>query len=135
MQDRKNPIPETIEHVPGYPNTLIIYKCPRSRVYQARAHVGRLVVRSLRTDVRGQALTRAKDFYQELIGRKARGEPVTENPANFAYVAESLFKEDQGRVNRGERKQSVVDDSKYIYDADLLKSSVPSTSRTSTMKC
>jgi integrase len=119
MLDRKNPIPETIEHVSGYPNTLIIYKCQRSRFYQARAHVGRLVTRSLRTDVRGQAITRAKDFYQELIGRKARGEPVTENKANFAMVAEALFKEDQTRVDRGERKQSLVDDSKYIYEADL----------------
>jgi integrase len=119
MQDRKNPIPETVERVPGYPSTLIIYKCPRSRFYQARAHVGRLVTRSLRTDVRGAALTRAKDFYQELIGRKSRGEPVTENKANFALVAEALFKEDQTRVDRGERKQSLVDDSKYIYKADL----------------
>ena len=108
MQDRKNPIPETIERVPGYPNTLIIYKCHRSRFYQARAHVGRLVTRSLRTDVRGQAITRAKDFYQELIGRKARGEPVTENKANFAQVAEALLKEDQTRVDRGgERKKYI----------------------------
>jgi hypothetical protein len=119
MQDRKNPIPETIEHVAGYPSTLIIYKCPRSRFYQARAHVGRLVTRSLKTDIRGHALKRAQEFYQELIGRKARGEPVTENKANFALVAEALFKEDQGRVDRGERKQSLVNDSKYIYEADL----------------
>jgi hypothetical protein len=69
--------------------------------------------------VRGHAIKRAKEFYQELIGRKARGEPVTENRANFAEVAESLFKEDQTRVDRGERKQSVVDDAKYIYKADL----------------
>lgn len=120
MAHRSNPIPGTVETVPGYPRTLIIYKCPRSRFYQARAHVGRLVTRSLRTDVRGHAVTRAKEFYQELIARKARGEPVTENRANFAQVAASLFKEDQGRVDRGERKQSVVDDSKYTYKADLL---------------
>jgi len=35
-------------------------------------------------------------------------------------VALDLFKEDQARVDRGERKQSLVDDAKYIYEADLL---------------
>ena len=119
MQYRQNPIKETIEHVPGYPTTLIIYKCPRSRFYQARAHVGRLVTRSLRTEIRSHAIKRAQEFYQELIGRKARGEPVTDNLSNFSNVAESLFAEDQGRVDRGERKQSLVDDAKYIYKADL----------------
>jgi hypothetical protein len=29
------------------------------------------------------------------------------------------LKEDQGRVDRGERKQSLVDDAKYIYEADV----------------
>jgi integrase len=120
MQDRKNPIPGTIEHVPGYPTTLIIYKCPRSRYWQARAHVGRLVTRSLKTELRSAAVTRAKEFYQELIGLNARGQPVTVAPNNFSKIAEELFKEDQGRVDRGERKQSLVDDSKYIYKADLL---------------
>jgi hypothetical protein len=50
MQHRANPIPETVESVPGYPNKLKIYKIPASQNWYARAtFADRRVVRSLKT--------------------------------------------------------------------------------------
>jgi hypothetical protein len=120
VMSRANPIPETIEHIAGYPNTLIIYKCPRSRFYRARAHVGQLVTRSLKTQVKAQAVQRAKDFYTELHVKRSQGQPLTESQGNFKTLAHAVIEEDQSRVNRGECKQSVVNDFKYMLDKDLL---------------
>ena len=121
MQHRANPIPETVETVPGYPTNLKIYHIPASQYWYAQATFGgRRVVRSLKTKHHPSAVTAAKAFYNELLVKQATQQPLTLS-STFKTVAESLFKEDQGRVDRGERAQSLVDDSKYLYEADLHK--------------
>jgi integrase len=120
MQHRANPIPDTMETVPGYPNKLKIYKIPASQNWYARAtFADKRVVRSLKTQSHTTAIAEAKQFYNELLMKQAANQPLTQSNT-FSIVAEDLFKEDQGRIERGERKQSLVDDSKYIYEADLL---------------
>lgn len=119
-QHRANPIPETVENVPGYPNNLKIYHIPASKYWYARAEInGRRCVRSMRTINHATAIASAKQFYQELLLKQAQAKPLTVSPT-FSLVANDLFKEDQGRVDRGERKQSLVDDSRYIFNSDLL---------------
>jgi integrase len=120
MQHRANPIPDTMETVPGYPNKLKIYKIPASQNWYARVtFADKRVVRSLKTQSHTTAIAEAKQFYNELLMKQAANQPLTQSNT-FSIVAEDLFKEDQGRIERGERKQSLVDDSKYIYEADLL---------------
>jgi hypothetical protein len=118
-QDRNNPIPETVEHVPGYPTSLIIYKAPFSRFYQTRVYLTKLVKRSTKTEVRSRAIDFAKTFYKELLLKSAQGLPLTESKANFEEIAQAVIEEDKGRVARGECRQSVVDDFEYMYEADL----------------
>lgn len=120
MQDRNNPIPDTIEHVPSYPETLVIYKAPFSRYWQTRAYVKKLVKRSTKTEDRAKAIAAAKAFYRELLVKDASGQPLTTPTSNFKVVADALLEEDQKRVDRGERSQSLVDDGKYILKKDLL---------------
>jgi integrase len=120
MQDRNNPIPDTIEHVPSYPDTLVIYKAPFSRHWQMRAYVKKLVKRSTKTEDRAKAIVAAKAFYKELLIKDSTGQPLTTPTSNFKAVADALLEEDQKRVDRGERSQSLVDDGKYILKKDLL---------------
>lgn len=119
MVHRTSADPETRETIPGFPETLKIYLIPASKYWQVRARVGGVKVkRSLKTESRAVAIKAAKEFYNELLLKKAQNLPLVES-GNFFKVAESLILEDQGRVDRGERKQSVVDDTQSIYEADL----------------
>jgi hypothetical protein len=112
-------IADTRETIPGFPETLKIYLIPASKYWQVRARVGGVKVKkSLKTESRTVAIRAAKEFYNELLMKKAQNLPLIES-GNFIKVAESLFKEDQGRVDRKERRQSVVDDAKSIYEAAL----------------
>ncbi len=122
MQQRANPIPETLESIQGgYPESLQIYRIPASKYWYVRCRMERKrVTKSLKTEIKTDAIREAKAFFNNLILRRAKGVPLTNSP-NFKTVAEDLFKVDQERVNRGERKQSVVDDAKSIYESTLVK--------------
>jgi hypothetical protein len=121
MASTANPILSTVESIKGYPSTLKLFKCAESRYWQVSAYLAsRLVRKSTKTEEKALAIRFAKAFYNELLLKQAQHIPLTQSPS-FEIVAADLFKEDQGRVDRGERKQSLVDDSKYIYEADLLK--------------
>jgi Phage integrase SAM-like domain len=119
-QFRNNPIPDTLESVPGFPTTLQIYRMPASRYWYARASFnGKRIVRSLKTERHANAITAAKDFYNGLLLKRSQGQPLTEG-SQFKTVAEALLNEDRARVERGERKPSIVTDCEYILEKDLL---------------
>lgn len=120
MQHPANPIPETVEAVPGYPNVLKLYRIPASKYWQARAFMdGRIIKKSTKTTDKRVAIQGAKDFYNELLRKKSLHEPLTESPS-FERVALALLEEDQRRVERGERSETLVTDAKYIFDKDLV---------------
>lgn len=119
MKHRTTPIPETITPVPGYPSTLTLFKIPASSYWQVRAFVAATMVkRSTKQSAMGPATVFAKDFYNELLLKASQGKPLTEG-SDFEATAKALLKEDQSRVRRGECKQSVVDDAKYLLEKDM----------------
>jgi integrase len=121
MPSTANPILETIETIKGYPSTLKLFKCGESRYWQVSLYVDKTTVRkSTRTEQKGEAIAFAKKFFTETLLKQAQQQPLTKS-SNFAIVAEDLFKEDQGRVDRKERSETLVSDARYIYEADLLK--------------
>jgi hypothetical protein len=76
---------------------------PASSFWQIRAYVGNtLVRRSTKTDVRSKAIVFAKDFFNELLLKRAQGHSLTEG-SDFESTASALLEEDQRRVDRGER--------------------------------
>ena len=90
-----DPVPETLSSVPGYPNTLQIYMLPASSYWQVRAYIGRtLVRRSTKTDVRSKAIVFAKAFFDELLPKRAQGQPLTE-ASDFESTAQALLEEDR----------------------------------------
>jgi hypothetical protein len=135
QKSRTTPIKDSIETVPGYP--VQIYLIPASSrrnargewegIYQART-VGRMKRKdgtidrpreSMKTKNRATAIRAAKEWYNGKLLKQANGEPLVESP-NFKTVAESLFLEDQGRVDRGEHSQSTLDNDKSIYNSALI---------------
>lgn len=113
MVTRSNPIPETLERIPGY-GTLCIYMTPSSSVYQMRCHLGsKLIKRTTKTKQRGIAITTAKQFYKDCLVKQANNEPLTEGNT-FKIAADGVLNEDRARVERGERKASLVRDGEYI---------------------
>jgi integrase len=120
MASRVNPLPDTIESIPGFPSTLKIYKIPASRFWQMRAWMDkRFICRSTKSEVHSEAVNKAKRFYNELLLKASQNQPLTQ-ASTFKKAADALLEEDRGRVARGERKQSVVDDCVYILEKDLL---------------
>lgn len=119
-QHRANPIADTMESIPGFPDTLRIYQIPASSYWQMRAYVaGKLVKRSSKTEEKGKAIKAAKEFYNELLLKAANHIPITSS-GTFEKAANALLEEDKGRVERGERKQSLVKDLEYILKSDLM---------------
>ena len=123
MQPKKkldsNPIPDTLETIPGYPETLKIYRVPCSANYQMRCWMaGKMVTRTTESKNKEIARKAAGAFYNELLLKRANGAPLTES-SQFQAIYEGLLAEDKARVARKEIKQSSVDDLEYIYKQDL----------------
>lgn len=120
QKSRTTPIEDSIEAVPGYP--VQIYLIPASKLYQART-VGRMngtrPRTSMKTANRATAIRAAKEWFQGLLLKQAKGESLVESP-NFKLVAESLFQEDQGRVDRGEYSKTTLDNDRSIYNSALV---------------
>jgi integrase len=121
MQHRANPIPETMETIPGYPVTLKLFKVPCSSYWWTKAYMdGKTVKASTRTESKADAIQACKDFYNGLLLKKAQNLPLTQSQS-FVRVANELIKEDQRRVDSHEVKSKrLVTDQQYILKADLL---------------
>jgi Phage integrase SAM-like domain len=119
MSKGSNPLPGTVTVIRGFPSTLKLYRCAESRFWQVTCYMdGRYIQKTTKAAEKSPAIKFAKEFYNGLLLKKAQNQSVAESHT-FAIVAADLLKEDQGRVDRGERKQSLVDDAKYIYEADV----------------
>lgn len=111
-----NPLAETITPVPGYPKKLIICKVACSKFWWARVYVnGRYRVRSLKTEVKNEALRLAKKFYEEvLIDHHVGGGPKIKS-RTFASVG-SAFIESQNLPGKERR----YNDDRLRYKKELL---------------
>lgn len=106
--------------IPGYPKTLRLYKIPASQFFQVKARVnGVRVKRSTKTENLSEAIAIAKAFYNELLVKASKQQPLIESK-NFEKVVKSLIQEDQGRVDRGERSEHLVRDAESIFESELL---------------
>jgi integrase len=119
MQHPANPIPDTYEEVPGYPKKLKICRIPASPFWYARTWMSdKTIMRSTKTDQRKKAQQAAREFYDELLLRKSKKEPLTQG-STFALAADALLEHDKERVERGERKESLVRDGAYLVENEL----------------
>jgi site-specific recombinase XerD len=120
-QHPKNPIPETLYHVPNF-GTLTIYQIPASPFWQMRVYMDKhLIKRSTRTRHKDEAVAVAKKFYHTLLLRQDQSLPLTEAKNNvFERLCVSLQKEDQARIDRKEANPRLVKDQELIIRKDLI---------------
>jgi integrase len=120
MASRAKPILDSFQSIPGYPDKLKIYRIEESPFWYVRAWMDdRMVVRTTKKKVQSQASSFAKTFYDELLLKRAQGEPLTQS-FNFVKATESLLEVDRGRVERSESKPSLVKDFEYILKKDMM---------------
>jgi hypothetical protein len=120
MQHRNNPIPGTLEEVPGLPSKVKIGFIPASPYYYVRTWFdGKPVLRSLKTEKQSEARKAACEFYGELLLKKAQGLPITEG-STFKKAVEGLLEDDRRQVKLGKRKNSLLRDGRLI-GAKLLE--------------
>jgi integrase len=126
QKSRTTPFEDSKELVPGYPVRIYLY--PASKYYQA-CTVGRMNGTrpriSLETESRTTAIRAAKEWYNGLLLKAAKGEALVESP-DFKKAAEELFKEDLARVNlnatsKNKLSQSTYDNNLSIYNSALVK--------------
>lgn len=118
MPHRTTPV-ETV-YIPNYPRTLSLRKYPASRYWQVWAFIGGVrVKRSTKTERLSEAMIIAKDLWNDLTSKDRKGEPLIKS-AEFELVANDLMRADQAKVDRKEREQTVVSDTRKILKKDML---------------
>jgi hypothetical protein len=99
---RTTPIADTITAVPHYPKKLTIFKTEASSYWQVRCYMnGKILKRSTKTENKRDALTFAKDFYNELLRRDYEGESL-HSTMTFRNVALKMLDEMDNQVKRNE---------------------------------
>jgi integrase len=117
------PIKDTIEHVPGYPNKLIIFKVPSSPFWWTRTFFkGKHIKRSTEATSKRLALQYAKDFYDHLITGKPVG--VVKNIhaqilSSFQRCVNGLQEEDEQRAKRGEITERYAIEQRRLMDRHI----------------
>ena len=73
---RTGPIPETLTQVNGYPKKLKIYRLEASPYWWVRTfHNGKIYRRSTKTDVKRDAMSIARAFFDEVVSGRVLTEP------------------------------------------------------------
>jgi len=102
-RERTVPIPESIIHVPGYPEKLAIFKMQASRFWQVRCwNNGKTYRKSTKSQSKRSALIFARIFYEQLMASNVVQDSSlfvtsksTDNPANtrttFGALAAKMY--------------------------------------------
>lgn len=102
-----NPIKETIESVAGYPDKLKIFKVECSPHYWARVYInGKYKIKSLKTDVRKDALTHAKTFYEDALVDTRLGTVKPTKSKSFAVIGNTYIE----TLNGSGKRRRYLDD-------------------------
>ena len=98
---RTGPIPETLTQVHGYPKKLVIYKLEASPYWWVRTfHNGKVHRRSTKTEVKRDAMSIARAFFDEVVSGRVLTEPKKQDKATFAKVADAFLKSKKAQVAR-----------------------------------
>lgn len=131
-RERTVPIPESIIHVPGYPEKLAIFKMQASKFWQVRCwNNGKTFRKSTKSQSKRSALIFARIFYEQLMASnvmqdaslfvtsKSVDKPATER-TTFGALAAKMYTNESARVKRGEYTRGSLQVLRNRLDAHLL---------------
>jgi len=132
VRERTVPIPDSIIHVPGYPEKLAIFKMQASKFWQVRCwHNGKTFRKSTKSQSQRSALIFARVFYEQLmasactqnkslfINSRSTDKP-TVTRSTFGALATRMYTNEQARVKRGEFSRGSLQVLRNRLDAHLL---------------
>jgi len=136
VRERTVPLPESITHVPGYPEKLVLYKMAASQFWQVRCWMnGRTHRKSTKTVQSRRAQVFAKDFFDHLVIKTRQEEADTmareaalgdkeskrlSHRASFGTLAEQMYKNEMARCARGEFSKGSVQVLRNRLDKHVL---------------
>jgi len=115
------PIPATKESIKGYPAKLVIFQVPASPYWWVRYFDGRPIKRSTKTTVKRDAITFAKDFYEQLLVNKRLGISTNPRQTSFTLCAEQVLEEDARKAANSELSASYVANHKSLIRGHISK--------------
>ena len=115
-KSRLTPIQSTIEHIRGYPSTLVIYKSAASRFYWVRFYfAGRYRIKTTKTENKSLAKQFAQQFYKDTLLDTSVTTPTNKTTA-FSVIGNLFFKSTEKNTNSSTYKsdynrytQNIVD--------------------------
>lgn len=111
-----NPLSGTLESVPGYPTKLRIFRVESSPYYWARVYInGAYKVRTLKTEVRKDALNAAKRFYEDCLVGIRTGTGKAPRGRTFAVVGRAFIDSLKG-IGKDRR----YNDDRLRFEKELL---------------
>lgn len=117
MSSRTTPF--DIQSVPGYPESLQIYRIPASRKWQVRFFVGRKYVRrSTGTEDKKLAIEFAKNLYDTI--RINQRLDINVHADTFSACAQHMMRRQQSLVSTGQRDSRIVTEDQRKLKADIL---------------
>lgn len=131
-RERTVPVPESITHVPGYPEKLAIFRMQASKFWQVRCwHNGKTFRRSTKSQSKRSALIFARIFYEQLMGANSKSNDnlfartdskssACNARSTFGALAARMYANEQARVKRGEYTKGSLQVLRNRLDAHLL---------------
>lgn len=112
--------PLQLAHVPNYPKKLVIYRIEASSYWWVRYYIdGKVARRSTKTENKADAIKFAKQFYDEIMLRRASGLAVTKQ-SRFDICAANMLVAMKAQLARGEITQPTYDIAEYRLDKSVL---------------
>ncbi len=88
VRHRTHPIPGTLSPVPGYPKKLTLYRIDASPYFWVRYYAdGKIFRRSTKTDIKRDAISAAKQFFNDITARQINGTLDTKR-STFAAICD-----------------------------------------------
>ncbi|NHC08354.1 hypothetical protein [Azonexus fungiphilus] len=117
---RHRTTPVQLTHVPNYPQKLVIYRLEASSYWWVRYYIdGKIARRSTKTEKKGEAIAFAKQFYDEIMLRRASGLAVT-TQSRFDICATNMLVAMKAQVARGEITEATYTITDYRLKASVL---------------
>ena len=121
VRHRTHPIPGTLSPVPGYPKKLTLYRIDASPYFWVRYYAdGKIFRRSTKTDIKREAISAAKQFFNDITARQINGTLDTKR-TTFAAICDAMLKSMDARVAR----RDLTKETKTISDYRLRKEILP----------
>ena len=117
---RTTPLPDSLTSIPGYPRKLTLYKLRASHYWWVRYFAdGKIMRSSTRTGNKSSAVQFAKQFYDQVLLRRASGLALTNN-TRFDVCVEAMLVAMRAQVARGELTQDTLEITEYRLKKSVL---------------